>query len=102
MTNLTRCTCKSRIHTAVLDHTSTDARTHEDTNKDFEALSRIINEFSQCSYFYIIAHSNGFAKLSTENINQMHIFDTQIGRINDDARFTINLTRSPHTNSHDR
>ena len=102
MTDFTRRTRKSCVYTAVLDYTRTDACAHEDADEVVEASSRTIDKFSKCGHFNIVAYSNWLAKLSTENVTQTHIFDTQVGRIYDNACFTVNLARCPHTNGDNR
>jgi hypothetical protein len=97
MPGFTRRTRKSCVQTPVLDYARTDACANEDADEVVEALSRAVEIFTQGGNFNIVTNGNRFAKLLAENVTQTHIFDTQVGRIHDDACFAVNLSRCANT-----
>src|SRR5438105_1495027 len=99
MPNLACRSGQPGIQASILHDAGTNARSHEDADEVVVSAARTVEIFTESGNFDIVSHTNRDAEILAKNIPQRHIFHAQIGSIDNNTSFSVDLSSSTDADS---
>src|SRR5947209_8779381 len=99
MSNFARRSSQPCIEASVLHDTGADACSYEETDEIVISATRTVKIFTEGRNLNIVSHTDWDPKMLAKNIPQRHISHAQIGSIDNNTSFPVDLTGSTNANS---